>query len=217
MACVACPDTLHASLNAFSSFESAFTLFQSHNVIPQIVICTTCGGTADFNVKLLRWRCQQTNIINGRKVKCTFNRTLKSLTKFTGSHLDIATIGKLFVLYLLVPPPHHDLIQNELKLSPNTVVSRSALVRHIQHKWCQINIPQSFGGPGTIVEVDEAKFGRQKYNRGRQNIGQWILGGVQRGTTNISLEVVADRSQETLMEVIHRRILPGTTIITDCF
>lgn len=36
------------------------------------------------------------------------------------------------------------------------------------------------GGPGIIVEIDEMKFGKKKYNRGHQVIGSWIIGGVER-------------------------------------
>ncbi|KAJ8966581.1 hypothetical protein NQ317_011999 [Molorchus minor] len=39
------------------------------------------------------------------------------------------------------------------------------------------------GGPGKIAEIDEAKVGRKKYNRGRILEGQWIFGD---GTTIIS-------------------------------
>lgn len=74
---------------------------------------------------------------------------------------------------------------------------------------------QIIGGPGTIIEVDEAKFGHRKYNRGPKVDGQWVVGGVQRGSSNIFLDVVPNRQQEILMDVIHRRILPGTTIITN--
>ena len=35
------------------------------------------------------------------------------------------------------------------------------------------------GGPGRIVEVDEAKFGKRKYQRGRIVQGSWVLGGVE--------------------------------------
>ncbi|KAI9103766.1 hypothetical protein DFS34DRAFT_590183 [Phlyctochytrium arcticum] len=36
------------------------------------------------------------------------------------------------------------------------------------------------GGPGTIVGIDESKFGKRKYNKGRRVEGQWVFGGIQR-------------------------------------
>jgi hypothetical protein len=36
------------------------------------------------------------------------------------------------------------------------------------------------GGPGVIVEIDEAKFGKRKYNRGHRVEGAWVFGGVER-------------------------------------
>ena len=36
------------------------------------------------------------------------------------------------------------------------------------------------GGPGVIVEVDKAKFGKMKYNRGSYRAGMWFLGSVDR-------------------------------------
>lgn len=41
------------------------------------------------------------------------------------------------------------------------------------------------------------------------------FGGLQRGSKSVVLEVIPNRTTETLMEIIHRRIRPGTTIITD--
>lgn len=35
---------------------------------------------------------------------------------------------------------------------------------------------------GKVVETDEAKFGRSKYNRGRFIKCQWVFGGVERGS-----------------------------------
>ena len=36
--------------------------------------------------------------------------------------------------------------------------------------------PAPLGGPGVIVEVDEAKFGKRKYNKGSYRERQWVIG-----------------------------------------
>lgn len=73
------------------------------------------------------------------------------------------------------------------------------------------------GGPGTIVEIDEAKFGKRKYNRGRLVEGSWVLGGIQRDTKKCFLAVCPDnkRSERALLPIIQQYVAPGTTIITD--
>ena len=48
-------------------------------------------------------------------------------------------------------------------------------------------VSEPLGGPGTIVEIDEAKFGRWKYHRGRYVDGHWVLGGIERGTDKMFL------------------------------
>lgn len=71
------------------------------------------------------------------------------------------------------------------------------------------------GGPGEIVEIDEAKFGRRKHNVGRVVEGQWVFGGVDRRTGDFFLIPVERRDAATLIPIIQRYILPGTTIMSD--
>ena len=63
--------------------------------------------------------------------------------------------------------------------------------------------PIMLGGPNVVVEIDEAKFGRRKDNKGRIIDGQWILGGVERGDISKCFYVlVPNRTKETLQSVI---------------
>ena len=73
------------------------------------------------------------------------------------------------------------------------------------------------GGPGTVVEIDESKFGKQKYSYGRLVQGSWIFGGIQRGTNDCFLTPCPGnlRDEPTLLRLIQQFVLPGTTIITD--
>ena len=57
------------------------------------------------------------------------------------------------------------------------------------------------GGVGKIVEIDESKFGKHKYNRGRLTDGKWVLDGVERGADNMFLEIVFTRDTRTLLAV----------------
>lgn len=56
-------------------------------------------------------------------------------------------------------------------------------------------------GPDEIIEIDECKIGRRKYEHGRIVQGYWILGMIHRGhPVNYRLEICPDnkRNQKTL-------------------
>ena len=80
-----------------------------------------------------------------------------------------------------------------------------------------INNPVTIGGPGCIVEIDETMYSRRKYNRGRIYPEQWVFGGICRETGKCFLNAVQNRTRETLFGCITANILPGTTIISDCW
>ena len=74
------------------------------------------------------------------------------------------------------------------------------------------------GGPGIIVEIDESKLSKRKYNRGHHVEGIWVVGGVER-TTDRKLFVVEvnNRNAQTLSEKIEQYVLHGSIIYTDCW
>jgi hypothetical protein len=79
------------------------------------------------------------------------------------------------------------------------------------------NKSEMIGGEEKVVEIDESKFGKRKYHRGHYAKGQWVFGGVGRGTGRTFLVAVYDRSTETSIGLIKQWILPGTTIISGCW
>ncbi|GFR31119.1 DDE_Tnp_IS1595 domain-containing protein [Trichonephila clavata] len=51
------------------------------------------------------------------------------------------------------------------------------------------------GGSGVIVEIDESKFGKHKFHRGKRVEGKWVFGGVERETDACFMKVVADSGE----------------------
>lgn len=72
----------------------------------------------------------------------------------------------------------------ESQLSRNTVASMFDLFRDICSFAVEQQSQNKIGGPGKTVEIDEAKFGKRKYNRGRF-VG---AGGICCQTNEIFLE-----------------------------
>ena len=68
---------------------------------------------------------------------------------------------------------------------------------------------RKIGGRGHIVEIDESKFGKRKYHRGRRVIGKWIVGGYCRTTGECFLVECTDnkRNHHTLLRLIKQHVI----------
>ncbi|CAF0994669.1 unnamed protein product [Brachionus calyciflorus] len=71
------------------------------------------------------------------------------------------------------------------------------------------------GGIGKVVEIDESAFGKRKYNRGKTRKTYWIFGGIERDSKPVKLffSYVINRKKDSLIPIIKKFIIPGTTII----
>lgn len=83
------------------------------------------------------------------------------------------------------------------------------------HQWLENK--HQIGGNGIIVEIDEAKFGRRKYNRGRLITGQWLFGGIERHTKKMFVIPVPSRKSDVLLPLIRKYIAAGSIIYSDCW
>lgn len=105
-----------------------------------------------------------------------------------------------------------------LSMNEKTVRSVYKSLRHCMAEDLIGNrVTQKIGGIGHVVEIDESKFGKRKYNRGRRVTGKWILGGYCRTSAECFLvECTRNRrNHHTLLRLIKDNVAPGTIILTD--
>lgn len=132
-------------------------------------------------------------------------------------------------------------VGDDTGISDKTIADWFCLLREV----CMLALDRDFGrktgkigGPGKIVEIDQSKIGKRKYKRGRLADGQWLIGLVEieaifdnyqdnnedgneivmleRGQTGqLRLEILPDKSAETLIEIIVKHVEPGSIILTD--
>jgi len=96
-------------------------------------------------------------------------------------------------------------------------------IRNVLKRLRKIIVPKYYetaekiGEKDHIVEIDESKFGKRKYNKGHHVEGVWILGMVDRETRKIHLVVVDKRDAATLENRIERNVADDSIIYTDCW
>jgi hypothetical protein len=130
-------------------------------------------------------------------------------------------------------------MQAESLFSRSTISDRFASLRRLamegflerqQHRG-------QIGGLGKVVQIDESKFGKRKYNRGRHTDGHWvslgrrmhsrvkknnprqILGMIEDGSDDLRLIHCPNnkRGEVDLLPIILKHVAPGTEIHTDCW
>ncbi|KAI6656224.1 hypothetical protein LOD99_1557 [Oopsacas minuta] len=153
------------------------------------------------------------NCNNWRSRACKTTCSLRYESFFKSSNLSLPSLLQ-FLYFWSVDIQSHAFLRRHLQRSPNTVVDWKSFMRDVCIEDLIIN-QEPIGGPGTVVEIDESKFGRRKYNHGRLLTGQWVFGLYEQGTDNVLMIPVPDCSGATLLAIIQRYVLPGTTIQSD--
>lgn len=163
-----------------------------HQIIPwaglPFVICERCGGPVVMNTNydLERhgphppknfhiMRCTKTKCIEGEK---HWSASVFQNTIFSGARLPKNEL--LHFVYLWVSEATNKWIQKTLGWSHNTVADwknyfREMCAAYVKHDTEIYEI----GGPGTIVQIDESKFGKHKYSRGSRREGVWVFGMIE--------------------------------------
>lgn len=179
-----------------------------------VPVCRKCGSLMNPTPRnRTSYRCNRT--LNG--VRCMTSASIKSGSLFF--HHRISLHDFFYVLNgwrqgVITGIVAEDISRNQSTVSRLYTKFDRQVITHIE-----INAPDRIGGENTVVEIDECLLVKRKYRRGRILRGQkWVIGGVVRGdVSQYFVEFVPHRSRRILLEVIRRRVLPGTVIITDEF
>ena len=129
-----------------------------------------------FSIDQCCWRCS--NKACGKKV------SIRQGSWFSNSNLFLGTI--VLLTYFWVYRAEQEFVKHELGFSLTTIVNWYNFSREV----C-ISILENFGqqirGPGKVVEIDESKFGKRKFHKGRRVDGVWVFGGIERETQKMFL------------------------------
>ncbi|KYN17169.1 hypothetical protein ALC57_10555 [Trachymyrmex cornetzi] len=191
-----------------------------HCVLSPETNCDQCGSVVNLNKKKLMFTCQKYHFVkNAHKKRVMeryrFERSVKVGTWFSNNKIDMSIICRITAYFITFPPPRVKFLSLDTGLL-STTITLVYKKFFFQLLWTGLQKHrQKLGGPGHIVEIDEAKFGHRKYNRGRKVDGNWVFGEIDRESKKIFLIPVKDRTQDTLLECIKDNIEPGTTIMSD--
>lgn len=167
--------------------------------------CKECGTKMVLSLSKGIFRCP--------KKDCRKETSVRLHSFFDGHKMKCFKI--LFIAYLwLIKTPFMSIVAAS--------ASGTSQVSGLQKKFREL-IASSLevddtviGGPGIVVEIDESKFGKRKYNRGHRVEGVWIVGGVERTRERKSFLVqVKDRKADILTYIITKHVREGSIIYTD--
>ena len=200
-------------INLFNivSNETSLMNFLFHNqLINTEIICGRCG-TIKSITSLNNLRCNSR--INGRK--CGTEISIYSNTFFEKMQISIQTC--IYLLYEWCVGTSVQMTAIEYDCSSNTVSNWFSRFREICVNYYNLTENAPIGGNNIIVEIDETCIVRNKNYNGRiLRYQRWMLGGIIKGDHNqCFLEHVERRDEITLSNVIRRRVLPGSIIMTD--
>lgn len=191
-------------------------------IIPSKKRCHKCGSEMKIDKQrgLGLFRC--------RKLKKHVDGLEVSVCVASGTWLEGSKVSPVKVLLLLycfaTDMTFSDaVVQTSLRPGESTSTetvsdwysnSREAVSDYMYNQQMQEG---KLGGVGKVVEVDETKFGKRKYNVGRMRDGKWICGMIEIETGRFRTFLCPNnkRDEATLLPIILANVLPGTTIMTD--
>ena len=175
------------------------------NILFIPVCCIKCFGPVKQKSKTI-YKCTTK--------KCRKPNRVFSFTVFEKMHIKVDEAMELFYLF-----------NNEA--TTKFIIETKGYTRFTVMRWYKIyNIlvndfsyfQTKIGGKDVIVECDESKFGKRKFNRGHKVDGVWVFGMVERtDERKLVLKIVEKRDAATLLPIIKSSVIEGSIVLTDCW
>ena len=200
-----------------SDHERCIQWCKEHNLLSSSINCPRqgCENTLNWQRRAASgdgfvWRCSKKN--------CNGQASIRQNSWFSGSKLSIEKVIALTYAwahsYTTTQAMHETSLDDE-STSSETVIDWYNYCREVCADRIMKHHAGPIGGPGSTVEIDESKFGKRKYHRGRFIEGQWVFGGICCETKACFLDPVERRDRDTLLPIIRAQILPGTRVMSD--
>jgi transposase-like protein len=198
----------------FINMDIGIQFLRDMGLIHRQMSCNTCSRDMTWCVQSQSkvgfiWACRR-----HAATVCNQFKFAKHRSWFQHSNLTFQQV--LYLTYNIMWREPATRIKQEHRFSVTTISNWGQFCRETMLAYLQV-CTQKIGGPNKIFEIDESKFGRRKYNRDHLVMGQWVFGGIERNSGITFFVPVLNGFADTLVGVIHDRIEPGTTVISDCW
>lgn len=177
-------------LETFSNDEKTIDYLLEKNIIENSKKCWKCKGYMKIEKHLRLFRCSKRTC---RKTVSIFKHTFFSNCKFGLNKCMI-----FCYLYLLKLPVLG--LKDALDLSSKTICEWSHFIRQLLGSNVE-EIEMQIGGPGIIVEIDETKLGKRKYNKGHRVEGVWVVVGIERTKEKKMFAVEVENRNKKLLKI----------------
>jgi hypothetical protein len=185
--------------------ETVAVLFLERKGILCKSICSVCQHEATLRINRKMFRCKNS--------ACRKEWSCLKGTFFAKSKLPIHRM--LFLSYHWLAGATHDYLCAIGGFGEHTVTEFFVYLRELVADSLEEE-DIVIGGEGIVVELDESKFGKRKYNRGHHVEGVWVFGGVERTPERkVFLTMVEKRDAHTLRSIILKHVHPGSILVTD--
>lgn len=174
--------------------EAAMNFLIDKEVFYQSRICPRCNIEMKLYRSIYAFRCTKKN--------CGQRISLRKNSFFDKCKLLSTQI--LHLIHLWLSKSSSQTAECQTGISRKTIGIYFSYFRQVIYD-NPIFEENQIGGEGIIVELDESKLAKRKYNRGHYVEGCWVLGGIERTENKKTFFVpVEDRSATTLLPLIRR-------------